>query len=574
MRGILKYLKPFYKMMLGGFLIKTVGTLIELALPYILSHILKNVVVTADLKNIIIWGVAMIVCALLSAYLNIIANRKASLVARNFSENIRHDLFNKIMRLSSAQIDRFTIPSLESRITSDTYNIHHFAGIAQRMGVRAPILLIGGIVITLLMDSYLALAMIAVLPFIFVVVYFVSKKGIPLYTKVQSAVDRMTRVVREDVQGIRVIKVLSKGEHEHKRYENVNKALSQDERKAGITMGMMNPIMTFLMNFGIVAVIALSANRIANHQSDPETVIAFMQYFTLISMAMMTVTRIFVMYSKSAASAGRIMEVIEAKEDLAVLSKEEYPNINSDEHIVFDNVCFSYNKKQNDVDSISFKIKKGGSLGIIGATGSGKSTIIKLLMRFYDVSSGGIYIGGENIKTIADNVLHNMFGVALQNDFLYSDTIKENILFGRNATDDEIKRAAKVAQADEFINAFPDGYEHILAQKGTNISGGQKQRLLIARAVLNNPEILILDDSSSALDYKTDANLRKCLKESLKDTTVITVAQRVSSVKDCDTIIVIEEGKIIGLGTHEQLLENCLEYKEISDSQMGGAIID
>ena len=195
-------------------------------------------------------------------------------------------------------------------------------------------------------------------------------------------------------------------------------------------------------------------------------------------------------------------------------------------------------------------------------------------MRFYDVSSGGIYIGGENIKTIPDNVLHNMFGVALQNDFLYSDTIKENILFGRNATDDEIKRAAKVAQADEFINAFPDGYEHILAQKGTNISGGQKQRLLIARAVLNSPKILILDDSSSALDYKTDANLRKCLKESLKDTTVITVAQRVSSVKDCDTIIVIEEGKIIGLGTHEQLLENCLEYKEISDSQMGGAIID
>lgn len=196
MRGILKYLKPFYNMMLGGFLIKTVGTLIELALPYILSHILKNVVVTADLKNIIIWGVAMIVCALLSAYLNIVANRRASLVARNFAENIRHDLFNKIMHLSSKQVDEFTIPSLESRITSDTYNIHHFAGIAQRMGVRAPILLIGGIIITLLMDNYLALAMIAVLPFIFVVVYFVSKKGIPLYTKVQSSVDRMTRVVR------------------------------------------------------------------------------------------------------------------------------------------------------------------------------------------------------------------------------------------------------------------------------------------------------------------------------------------------------------------------------------------
>lgn len=574
MKGILRYLKPFSAMMLGGFLIKTIGTLIELALPYILSHILKNVVVTADLKNIIIWGVAMIICALLSAYLNIIANRRASLVARNFAENIRHDLFNKIMRLSSAQIDKFTIPSLESRITSDTYNIHHFAGIAQRMGVRAPILLIGGIIITLIMDSYLALAMIAVLPFIFISVYFVSKKGIPLYTKVQSAVDRMIRVVREDVQGIRVIKALSKADYEHKRYDKVNKALSQDERKAGITMGMINPIMTFLMNFGIVAVIALSANRIANHQSDPETVIAFMQYFTLISMAMMTVTRIFVMYSKSAASAGRIMEVIETEEDLSVCTKDACPDIDDGNHIVFDNVSFSYNKKQNDVENISFKIKKGGSLGIIGATGSGKSTIIKLLMRFYDTSSGDIFINGENIKTIENDRLHSMFGVALQNDFLYSDTIKENILFGRSATEAEIKRAASVAQAEEFITAFPDGYEHILAQKGTNISGGQKQRLLIARAVLNSPEILILDDSSSALDYKTDANLRKALKDSLKNTTVITVAQRVSSVKDSDTVIVIEEGKIIGAGTHEELLINCPEYKEISDSQMGGAIID
>ena len=574
MKTIITYLRPFYKRMSLGLMIKIAGTLVELALPYILSHILENVVVRQEIKLIILWGGAMVACAGLACLCNIVANRMAAKVSRNFSEHVRHDLFDKTIRLSPAQTDAFTIPSLESRITTDTYNLHSFIGMMQRMGVRAPILLVGGIAVTLIMDSFLALSILAVLPFIFVTVFFISKKGVPLYTKVQKSVDSMIRVVREDTQGIRVIKALSKTEYEHRRYDGVNKTLVHDEKKAGITMGAVNPIMTLLMNSAIVAVVALAANRVANHESSATTVIAFMQYFTLISMAMMSVTRMFVMYSKSSASAKRIEEVLKTEEDLTIKSEAEYPSIKTDAHITFENVFFSYKGKRNNLENINLSVPRRGSLGIIGATGSGKSTLVKLLIRFYDVTSGAIRINGRDIRTIHREKFFEMFGIAMQHDFLYADTVEENIKFGRKLSHEDIVRAAKIAQADDFINAFPEGYEHMLSQKGTNVSGGQKQRILIARAVAANPDILILDDSSSALDYKTDAALRRALAENMTKTTVVTVAQRVSSVKNCDVILVLDEGRIIGLGTHDELMEKCPEYKEISDSQMGGAIVE
>ena len=574
MNIMIRYLKPFFGKMSIGLIIKITGTVVELLLPYILSHILKSVVVTQSIQEIIKWGSLMILCAGTACVLNIIANRMAAKVSRNFSEKIRHDLFSHTLRLSAAQTDRFTIPSLESRITTDTYNLHNFVGMMQRMGVRAPILLIGGLGITLFMDAYLALVMIAVLPFIFVTVYFISKKGVPLYAKVQESADRMIRVVREDTQGIRVIKALSKTEYEHRRYDEVNKTLSADERHAGTIMSSANPIMTLLMNAAITAVIALSASRVMNHQSDPETVIAFMQYFTLISMAMMSVTRIFVMYTKSAASAKRIAEVIEAPEEITVQSENDFPPVENGAFIEFDHVTFSYRGKHPNLDDVSFTLPRGGSLGIIGATGSGKTTLIRLLLRFYDVNSGAVRINGRDIRTIPKDELYAMFGIALQHDFLYADTVEENINLGRGLSHEEISKAARIAQAEDFILAFPEGYAHMLSQKATNISGGQKQRLLISRAIAASPEILVLDDSSSALDYKTDANLCRALKENLSDTTVITVAQRVSSVKDSDLILVLDDGKIIGAGKHDQLLETCLPYREISESQMGGAIVE
>lgn len=573
MREVLKYLAPYKKRMAVGFSIKVSATMIELFIPYILSYILKSIVTKESIGSIILWGGVMIVCAAAACVGNIIANRMAARVSSHFAEKMRNELFSKTLSLSAREVDRFTVPSLESRITTDTYNVHNFVSMMQRMGVRAPILLIGGITITLIMDARLALVMIAILPFIFVTVYCISKKGIPLYRQVQSSVDDMVRVVREDSQGIRVIKALSKNEYENRRYDKVNSKLSGDERHAGIIMGAVNPIMTLLMNAGIIGVVALSAFLVSSGRSEPETIVAFMQYFTLISMAMMTVSRIFVMYTKCAASARRIAEVLVSESEIKTQNLSD-TKIDSEGYICFKNVNFSYLGTAKNIENASFSLGKGKSLGIIGATGSGKSTLIRLLMRFYDVDSGAVFIGGRDVRGYEKDELSSLFGVALQNDFIYSESIMENIKFGRDISDEEAISAAKIAQAHDFITAFADGYGHILAPKGTNISGGQKQRILIARALAARPEILILDDSSSALDYKTDAALRRALYEIGGDMTVITVAQRVSSVKSCDLIIVIDDGKISAMGTHEQLLNISLEYKEIADSQMGGGFVE
>lgn len=571
MKRIFTYLKPFRLRMIVGFLIKVTGTMAELILPYILTYILENVIAEMNVGKIVIYGAVMVFFGIVACLGNIIANRMAARVTTNFSKAMRKDLFTKTLYLSSADTDAFTIPSLESRITTDTYNVHNFIGMMQRMGVRAPILLIGGTSLTLIMDRALALVMLATLPVIFITVYSISRKGVPLYSKVQKSVDSMVRVAREDVQGIRVIKALSKNEHENRRYDKVNAELSKQEKHAGTVMGIVNPVMTLLMNLGIAAVVAVAALRVSKGLSSPATVIAFMQYFTLISMAMMSLSRMFVMYTKCAASANRIAEVLDTSEKFNIT---EDTRENDGVHISFDNVSFSYFGKKQNLSNISLSLKKGERLGIIGATGSGKSTFIKLLLRFYEPDSGEIRINGRNITSYSREELTSMFGVALQNDFIYADMIEENIRFGRDISVEDIIKAAKTAQAHDFISATADGYAHMLSSKGTNLSGGQRQRVLIARAIASNPEILILDDSSSALDYKTDANLRCALDKNMSDSTVITVAQRVSSVKNCDLIIVIDDGKVIGQGKHEWLIENCAEYREISESQMGGAFVE
>ncbi len=572
MKWVLSYLKPLSSRITAGITIKIIGTVAELIIPFLLSHILENVIEKNDIGKILFFGALMALCAVIACLGNIIANRMAAKTTMKFSTCMRRDLFSKTLHLSAKSTDAFTVPSLESRITTDTYNVQNFIGMMQRMGIRAPILLLGGTIITLVMDRRLALVMIATLPLIFIVVYSISRLGVPLYSKVQQSVDGMVRVVREDAQGIRVIKALSKVNYENARYDNANRTLKSDETKAGTIMGVVNPVMTLLMNSGIVAVIAVSAYLVSKGLSSSATVIAFMQYFTLISMAMMSLSRMFVMYTKCAASANRISQVMEEKKELNVINDTKMGD--SSFHISFDNVSFSYLGKRNNLKDISFSLKRGERLGIIGATGSGKSTILRLLMRFYDANNGTVRINGKDIRSYSREELTAMFGVVFQNDFIYADTIEENIRFGRDIKSEDITEAAKIAQAHDFITSFSEGYSHLVSAGGTNLSGGQRQRLLISRAIAGKPEILILDDSSSALDYKTDANLRQALASSLPDSTVITVAQRVSSVKDCDLILVIEKGTIIGCGKHEDLMEQCLEYKEISDSQMGGAFLD
>ena len=572
MKWIFEYLKPLTKRIAVGISIKTVGTLAELMIPFLLSYILEHVIVTNEVKGIVFFGVIMALCAVVAAAGNVIANRMAAKTTMMFSTQMRKELFSKTLCLSPRSTDRFTIPSLESRITSDTYNVQNFIGMMQRMGIRAPILLLGGTLITMLMDVKLALVMLATLPLIFIVVYSISRLGVPLYTKVQQSVDGMVRVVREDAQGIRVIKALSKVDYENDRYDKANLTLKRNETKAGTIMGIVNPVMTLLMNLGIVAVVLASAYFVDKKTSSSTTVIAFMQYFTLISMAMMSLSRMFVMYTKCAASAKRISLVMEEKNELSLFEDDGKGDENI--HISFENVSFSYLGKKDNLKNISFSLKKGESLGIIGPTGSGKSTVLRLLMRFYDANSGKIRINGRDVRSYKKEELAAMFGVVFQNDFIYADTIEENIRFGRDISGEDISEAAKIAQAHDFISSFPEGYGHGVSTGGTNLSGGQRQRLLISRAIAAKPEILILDDSSSALDYKTDANLRGALRGALPSSTVITVAQRVSSVKNCELILVIEDGEIIGSGRHEELLLSCPEYKEISDSQMGGAFLD
>ena len=575
MRLIFRYLKPLRLSMSFGLSIKVLATLMELALPYILAHILDTVAPTATtVWAIVLWGGIMLLCALGAFIGNVIANRNAAKVARDASRRIRHDLFHATMHLTSRETDAFTIPSLESRLTSDTYNVHHFIGMMQRIGVRAPILLLGGMAITLVLDWRLALVMIASLPLLGVSVFFVTKRGMPLYTENQKAVDGMIRVVREDCQGIRVIKALSREDYERRRYDKANKTLVAREQRAGVTMAISQPLMSFLLNLGLVAVILWGAFLVSWRLSEPGRIIAFIQYFTLMSTAMTVITRIFVQITKSAASANRIGEVLDTYNAHQSGGTEGLPAQPDEESFLsFENVSFSYNGKKNNLSNVSFTLPKGGTLGIIGATGSGKSTLIRLLMGFYDADMGKICIGGRDVREYDEKKLHALFGTVWQNDFVGADTVAENIAFGRDVSPEQIRHAARLAQAAEFIEAFPDGYEHPVTAKGTNLSGGQRQRLLIARALAGDPTILVLDDASSALDYRTDANLRRAIREET-DTTTVVVAQRVSSVMHADLILVLENGTVIGKGTHAELLDTCPAYKEISDSQMGGAFLE
>ena len=567
-----------------SYTVKILATMAELALPYILSYIIDRIIrplegqtdinTNAVINRIVLWSAFMILCAAIAVVGNITANRMAAKVSKSVAGEIRSDLFRRTMALSPAQTDSYTVASLESRLTTDTYNIHHFMNVVQRMGIRAPIMLFGGLIITATLDPVLTGVMACVLPFIFITVYGISRKGLPMFRETQKAVDGMVKVVREDAQGIRVIKALSRKEYESRRYDTANKTLAAKEKKANITMAASNPVMTFFMNLGLTAVVFIGAFRVNSDLTEPGKIVAFIQYFTLISMAMLAISRLFGIFSKASASAGRVAEVLDTPYDLQVCSETDYPHKKDGSFIRFDKVSFAYNNTKNVLHDISFTLEKGQSLGIIGATGSGKTTILALLMRLYDVTEGAVYIDGKDIRTIPADKLHTMFGAAMQNDFIFAGKINENIKFFRDISDEEMHSAAKTAQADGFILGFEEGYERELTSKGNNLSGGQRQRTFISRAVAGNPQILVLDDSSSALDYRTDSALRKALKTDTAGSTTVIVAQRVSSVMSCDKIIVLSEGRISAMGTHEYLLENSEEYRDISNSQMGGAVLD
>ena len=523
-----------------------------------------------NVARIFLWGAVMLACAVVALLGNITANRMASKVARDTTESMRFDLFDKTLNLSARQTDGFAMPSLVSRLSSDTYNVHNMIGMIQRLGIRAPMLLIGGIVVTFMVEPVLALVLLATMPFLVLLAVLVAKKGTSLYTKLQKTVDTMVRKIRDIYSGIRVIKALSRTEYEKKSFETINKNVSSSETRAGLTTGVTNPIMNLFLNLGMTAVILVGAYRVSAGLTKAGQIIAFMTYFTLMLNAVISVGRIFVMYSKGIASSRRICEVLNAPADLLTeeIDLEGSSEADSDRaQIRFEHVSFSYDGGKV-LDDVSFSIGKGETFGIIGATGSGKTTIIMLMMRFYDADEGNIYIDGRDIRTFDKKELRRRFGVVFQNDFLFSDTVRNNVDFHRGISDGELEKALKFAQAD-FIFGNDEGLNYGLAAKGANFSGGQKQRLLVARALSGEKDVIVLDDSSSALDYKTDAALRKALKENFSDKTIIMIAQRISSVRHADKILVLDNGKAAGLGSDEELRESCPLYGEILRSQGG-----
>lgn len=538
----------------------------ELFLPWILAYVIDSVIPTENVGSIILFGVIMLICSGLAFVGNVIANRMAARISSDAIKTLRDDGYIKIMNFSNRTVDEFKIPSLVSRMTTDTYHIYRMFNVVQRIGVRAPILLLGSIFLMVMIDVNLALVLVALLPLIAAVVYYISRRGVPYYSQLQKELDSLIRIVRENIAGIRVIKALAKEKDERIKFEQVNRAVSKKERSAGYVVSMLNPMMNFLLNMGLIMILYFGAIRVSQGLSQTGSIIAFLTYFTLILMSFLALNRIFLMYSRASASAIRIVEILTREDAFEIIKAEDVP---TDMHIEFKNVDFSYNKTKNHLEDISFKIKRNQTFGIIGSTGSGKSTIAQLLLRFYDVDQGQILINGKDIKSYELKELRSKFGVVLQNDVLFSSTVSDNIRFGRRVDEDSLMEAADMAQATEFINKLNDKYSQEVLRGGANFSGGQRQRMLIARALADHPEILIFDDASSALDYKTDADLRSRLRKSGMST-VILIAQRVSTVLNADQILVIEEGRIVGLGTHSQLLESCDVYRELVEIQLGG----
>ena len=562
-------------------LIKLFGTLSELLLPYILEHIIDGVAPLGDLRLAILWGLLMFAAAFVCRQLNVTANRRGIETAHRVSYDIRQELFRKTANLSGSQFDAFSLPSLISRMTSDSYNVQSAVQQLQTLCVRAPMLLIGGVFVTLAMDASLAMILIAMLPVLILVVFAVTVKGLPMYNLVQQKLDAVVRIMRENITGIRVVKALSKTEYEKRRFAQANRDMTDSDIAAGTVMAIPSPLMQLCLNGGLALVVLIGARRVNAGAMEPGVILAFLTYFNMITMGVMGLSRIFMTMSKAGASADRIDQVLRAETDQRVLPGGEALTPAGDEFIRFEHVSFSYGEgeagcagfageeREKALTDISFTLKRGESLGIIGPTGCGKSTIISLLMRFYDVRDGGVFVDGRDVRAYDKDELRRKFGVCFQNDMVFQDTLRENVRFGRDVDDDAFRAAIEDAMAAEYIDALEDGADHRAEIRGANLSGGQKQRLLVARALAAGPEILVLDDSSSALDYRTDAAMRRAIQERHGDAALILIAQRVSSVMGMTRILVMDNGKCVGCGTHQELLETCPAYRETYQLQMG-----
>mgnify|MGYP004510561441 CR=1 FL=1 len=571
MTKVLKYLKKYWYFALLSPLFMILEVSMDLVQPSLMSRIVDDGIVSGDISLIVELGVQMLIFTIVGCCGGVLSGIFGNMAAQNFSNDLRKDAFAKVMKMSFQQTDKFTIGSLVTRLTNDITACQDFVGMALRMMVRTLMQFIGGIVMVLSINASFGYILLFTLPVQLVVIILVLRKGAPLFSVVQGKLDRVNSVVQENVSGARVVKAYTREEHEFQRFSKANDELVSTNLRVQKLMALLVPILSILMNASVIAVIWIGGEPVRNAAAEVQvgSIMAAITYITQILMSMMMIGMMFQMVTRATASAGRIREILDAD---PIISDGTFDgNTPESGTVEFRNVSFRYPGVQsgNVLTDVSFRVDKGETVAILGATGCGKTSLVSLIPRFYDVVEGEVLVDGVDVREYRLSDLRSRIGFVLQKSELFSETIEQNIRWGdANATDEQVRRAAEIAQADGFINGFTDGYKDMITEKGSSLSGGQKQRLSIARAIVKHPEILIFDDSMSALDLSTDAKLQKSLREKLQGTTVIMIAQRVASVMRADKIAVIDNGRIVAFDSHEKLIQTCEVYRDIYNSQM------
>lgn len=571
MNKIFKYLKPYTGKVILVIVLVFFESIFQLVLPKMMAQIVDVGIVNGDMGYILRQGVLMLGASLLEIAMVLISAYFAAKVAMDVGGDMREASFNKVTDFSLYEVDKLGSASLITRITNDVLQVQNVVFILLRMVLLAPVMCVGGIIMTLMTDIYLSRILILSLPLLVLVIAITAKKAIPLFTTMQVKVDDMNKVIREKLVGLRIIRAFNKNDYEQRRFEEKNRDLTNVSIKVQLIMASLLPIIMLIMNMSAVGIVYMSSYRINTFSMQVGTITAFIEYVTLILMSLTMMAMIFVMLPRAIVCAKRVDEIIMT--DIAIKDNGKHAPV-KDGEITFNNVSARYYGSDNDaITGISFTARKGEITAIVGGTGSGKSTILNMIMRFYEATSGEILVDGNPIKDIDMEELRRNIGYAPQKAVLFSGTIGSNVGF-RGASEEQILSAVKTAEASSILEQSDEGLNSPVAQGGTNFSGGQKQRLCIARAIAVPCKIYLFDDCFSALDYKTDAMVRKNLRPIFKDAVVIIVAQRISTVKDADNIIMLDDGEIIGSGTHEELLKNCDAYREIAESQsaMGGDI--
>ena len=546
--------------------------LMELLIPTIMAMIIDKGIKNGDIGYVAKMGGIMIAMSLLSLAFGALAGRFAAVAGMGFSKNLRAKLFEKVQSFSFSNVDKFSSSSLITRLTTDVTNTQNAFMMVIRMAIRSPIMFIGAIIMAVRMNGELSLVLLIVLPLLALALTLIISRTFPRFLAMLEKYDSMNSRVQENLIGIRVVKAFVREKYEKDNFFNTADIVRKAQVSAEKLIIMNMPVMQIAMYTSIVAVLWFGGNMAVNETMGTGELASFITYITQILMSLMMLSMIFIMLVISRASIQRISEVLD--EEPSIKDCENSTEKVTDGSVRFENVSFSYFDDMNNLalENINLDIKSGETIGIIGGTGSSKTSLVQLIPRLYDTTSGTVYVGGKDVKSYSLDELRNNVAMVLQKNVLFSGTIRDNLKWGdENASDAEIIDACKSACADDFVQSFPDGYDTDMGQGGVNVSGGQKQRLCIARALLKKPKIIILDDSTSAVDTATDSNIRKAFREKLSDTTTFIIAQRISSVQDADRIIVMDNGKINGIGTHEELLENNEIYREVYESQQKGA---